>query len=175
MKNKTIILGGGCFWCTEAVFQMIKGVESVAPGYAGGEIDNPTYQQVSSGQTGHIEVVKIEYNPEILELKDLFEIFFAMHDPTSMDKQGHDAGPQYHSIIFWTEDDQRQQAENFIEAKQLKDEIKIVTEVRRLIKFYPAEDYHQNYYKNNTTKPYCILNIAPKIRKVEAQFGDSLE
>lgn len=173
---ETIVLGGGCFWCTEAVFKMLKGVLSVEPGYAGGQKENPTYEEVSSGKTGHAEVTKIEYDPRIVSLNTLLTVFFATHDPTTIDRQGNDVGEQYRSIILYSTDEQKKISENFI--KELQDSSiegnPIVTEVKMLEKFYPAEDYHKNYYENHKNQSYCQVIINPKLKKVQEKFADLL-
>jgi methionine-S-sulfoxide reductase len=170
-KTDVIVFGGGCFWCTEAVFNMFEGVVKTTPGYAGGTTKNPTYEQVCSGNTGHAEVLKVEYDPDKAPLKKLLEIFFSMHDPTSINQQGADYGSQYRSIILYTESDQESVIEDYI--KSIKGDYKkpIVTEVKKLEVFYPSEDYHKDYYKNNPLQPYCMLVIRPKIEKVKKEFG----
>lgn len=171
MQTKTIALGGGCFWCTEAVFSMFPGISKVEPGYAGGKSKNPTYREVCGGETGHAEVLKIEYNPETMPLEKLLEIFFAMHDPTTPNRQGADSGSQYRSIILYSDDDQRKAAEDCI--KRISEDYKkpIVTEIKRLDAFYPSEEYHKNYYKKNPLQPYCLLVISPKVNKIKKEFG----
>lgn len=174
---KSIVLGSGCFWCTEAVFKMIKGVLSVTPGYAGGEMENPTYEKVSSGKSGHAEVIKIEYDENILSLDKILTVFFATHDPTTLNQQGADVGEQYRSVIFYTEETERNISLEFI--KKLNDSSKygkdIVTEVKTLEKFYPAENYHHDYYSKNEEAPYCQIVINPKLEKVQKEFGDLLK
>ena len=148
MQSQVSVFGGGCFWCTEAVFGILKGVISVMPGYAGGETPNPNYESVSSGKTGHTEVLKIEYDPALITYRDLLTVFFASHDPTSRNRQGADVGTQYRSIILYSTDQQRIEAEQYI--KELVDSgVPVVTEVKELTRFFPAEAYHQNYYKNH--------------------------
>jgi peptide methionine sulfoxide reductase msrA/msrB len=159
-NKKIIYLGAGCFWCTEAVFQRIKGVIEVTPGYGGGFTENPTYEKVCAGQTGHIELAKIVYDNTICSLETILEIFFKIHDPTSMDKQGNDKGPQYRSAIFYTNNNQRKVIFEFIEG------MKIVTVIKPYINFYPAEDYHKNYYNNNRDTGYCQHVIDPKLKKL---------
>lgn len=171
---KTAVFGGGCFWCTEALFKSLKGVVSVASGYAGGTAENATYNKVSNGNTGHAEVIKIEYDPSIISYLDLLSVFFNTHDPTTLNRQGADTGTQYRSVIFYTEDDQKIEALKLI--KELGDnkayEKPVVTEVAPLDKFYPAEEYHQNYYENNKDAPYCEIVIAPKLEKLQKRFKD---
>jgi peptide-methionine (S)-S-oxide reductase len=175
MENriKTAVFGGGCFWCTEAIFQKLRGVKSVISGYAGGAVPNPTYEQVSSGSTGHAEVIKIDYDPQQVTYRDLLEVFFATHDPTTLNQQGNDRGTQYRSVIFYADDEQHQEAEAI--TKQLTEEKvysqPIVTQVAPLVDFYPAEDYHQNYYNNNSNQPYCQLVINPKLQKFKQKFA----
>ncbi len=159
--NEVIVLGGGCFWCVEAVYQQVTGVVSVEPGYAGGTIANPSYEQVCGGKTGHIEVVKITYNSALLSLSTLLEIFWKTHDPTSFDRQGNDVGSQYRSVVFYTTENQKREAER---EKQAIDGA--VTEIRPLEIFYPAEAYHHDYYERHKNEPYCQLVIAPKLRKL---------
>ncbi|MFA5077869.1 MAG: peptide-methionine (S)-S-oxide reductase MsrA [Dehalococcoidia bacterium] len=176
MKHKTevAVFGGGCFWCTEAIFSQLKGVSKVMPGYTGGRSDNPTYQQVCGGNTGHVEVVRIEYNPALISYNDLLEVFFYTHDPTTPNRQGNDAGEQYHSTIFYVDDAQKESAEKFIEKLNASGEFHapIVTTLRPLTKFYEAEDYHRDYYSENTNHVYCRVVIAPKLSKFRAKFKD---
>lgn len=171
---KTVTLGGGCFWCVEAVFQELKGVKKVVSGYAGGHVENPTYRQVCSGTTGHAEVAQITYDPAEVALPEILEVFWKTHDPTTKNRQGADVGPQYRSIILYLDDDQKRQAET------LKTELDasgafnapIVTEIVPLDRFYPAEDYHQNYYRQNSRQPYCQFVIVPKLDKFRKVFAD---
>jgi peptide-methionine (S)-S-oxide reductase len=169
---ETAVFGGGCFWCTEAVFGQLKGVVSVMPGYAGGTLANPTYEQVCTGNTGHAEVTRVEYNPAEISFNDLLTVFFATHDPTSLNRQGADVGTEYRSVIFYTTDDQKRDAEALIEQLNSSDPAgkRIVTEVVPLKAFYPAEKYHQEYYRNNSLAPYCQIVIDPKLRKLHRQF-----
>jgi len=175
--RETIVFGGGCFWCTEAVFKMLKGIISVESGYAGGKKENPNYEEVSYGFTGHAEVIKIEYEPDVISLNDLLIVFFATHDPTSKNKQGNDIGEQYRSIILYSTEGQKTEAEKFI--KELDNSSEkgkpIVTEVKKLERFYPAEDYHKNYYEDNKNKPYCQVVINPKLKKVQEKFSSLLK
>jgi peptide-methionine (S)-S-oxide reductase len=165
------VFAGGCFWCTEAVFERLKGVVSVMPGYTGGTVPNPTYLQVCSGRTGHAESVRVEFDPEKISYKDLLSVFFATHDPTTLNRQGADVGTEYRSAIFYTTDEQRQAAETYI--KELDEQLprNVVTEVVRLGQFYEAEDYHQQYYDNNAFAPYCQFVIDPKLHKLYKNFG----
>ncbi len=166
---QTIILGGGCFWCTETVYEQLKGIKSVTPGYAGGDMENPSYEQVSVGNTGHAEVIKVEYDPQELTVKDMLTVFLAVHDPTTLNRQGNDVGTQYRSIILYTTDEQKQTAEKLIQELN-QNGPKVVTEVMPFVKFFPAEDYHKNYYKNNQNSPYCQLVINPKLEKLKHRF-----
>ncbi len=179
MGNNTefAVFGGGCFWCTEAVFKMLRGVISVEPGYAGGTKENPSYEDVSSGTTGHAEVIHIEYSPSKVTYRDLLTVFFGSHDSTTLNRQGADVGTQYRSAIFTTSDAQKSEAEAFI--KELNDSntegAPVVTEVRPLEKFYPAENYHHDYYANNKEAGYCQIIINPKLQKVQQQFAALLK
>jgi peptide-methionine (S)-S-oxide reductase len=175
MATETAVLGGGCFWCTEAVFQEIKGVSRVVPGYAGGKQAEPSYQQVSAGTTGHAEVVKVEFDRNVISYKQLLQVFFATHDPTTRDRQGNDIGSQYRSIILYATDEQKKTAEETIaELNQEYFAGRIVTEVQPLGDFYEAEDYHHNYFKKNPTAGYCQVIISPKVAKLRKQFADLL-
>ncbi|MFA5399512.1 MAG: peptide-methionine (S)-S-oxide reductase MsrA [Dehalococcoidia bacterium] len=176
-KTETAIFGGGCFWCTEAVFSELKGVLKVMPGYTGGRSDNPTYQQVCGGNTGHVEAARIEYDPELISYTDLLEVFFYTHDPTTPNRQGNDVGEQYHSTIFYADDAQKELTEKYIEKLNESGEFRapIVTTLRPLTKFYEAEDYHQRYYENNAAQPYCRAIIAPKMSKFRAKFKNALK
>ena len=160
----TLILGGGCFWCTEAAFQMLK--IKVTPGYAGGNTKNPTYDEVCYKNTGHAEVIKVEYSKPIT-IEKILDIFFKVHDPTLLNRQGNDVGSKYRSIIFYTTEEQKKKIDIFIKSLQNNFEKPIVTEVKKLDKFYPAENYHKNYYKNNPLQPYCMFVIRPKINKLK--------
>ncbi len=170
------VFGGGCFWCTEAVFERLKGVLSVMPGYAGGLKDSPSYEEVSRGSTGHAEVIKIEYDPSVISFGDLLSVFFNTHDPTQLNQQGNDVGEQYRSAIFYTTDTQKQEAEFLIKEfgeKKAYDK-PVVTKVEPLGKFYPAENYHREYYNRNSDAPYCELVIAPKLDKLQRKFKQLL-
>lgn len=169
-------LGGGCFWCLDAVYRELNGVEEVVAGYAGGELPNPTYQQVCSGRTGHAEVVQIRYDAERITYRDLLEVFFTIHDPTQRDRQGHDVGPQYRSIILYHDDEQRRIAEA-VKREITEAELwpqPIVTEIAPLRAFYAAEPHHQDYYADNPAAPYCQLVIAPKVAKFRERFRERL-
>ncbi|HRH46940.1 MAG TPA: peptide-methionine (S)-S-oxide reductase MsrA [Pyrinomonadaceae bacterium] len=177
-KNlETATLAAGCFWCVEAVFDDLRGVEDVVSGYSGGHTENPTYQQVCSETTGHAEVVQIRFDPEELTYNDLLHVFFAVHDPTTLNRQGNDIGSSYRSAIFYHSDEQRKTAEEVI--NKLDDaniwEEPIVTEVTEFTNFYPAEDYHQEYFANNPTQPYCAAVVAPKVLKFRKMFIDKLK
>lgn len=168
-QAKIAVFGGGCFWCTEAVYGELKGVISVMPGYAGGTTANPTYEQVSSGNTGHAEAIRIEYDPAQISYNDLLTVFFATHDPTTLNRQGGDIGTQYRSIILYTDETQKNEAEAFIE-KLNSSGPKAVTELKPLESFYEAEDYHRQYYLKNSSAPYCQLVINPKLEKLKEKF-----
>jgi peptide-methionine (S)-S-oxide reductase len=176
-KLASAVFGGGCFWCVEAVFDELRGVESVTSGYAGGETKNPTYEQVCGGRTGHAEVIKIEYDPAQISFRDLLTVFFATHDPTTLNRQGNDVGTQYRSAVFYADEEQKQQTQAFIKeldaAKSFKSSI--VTTLEPLSDFYPAENYHQKYYANNPYQPYCQYMIPPKLSKLHKQFKELLK
>lgn len=176
-RTEVVAFGGGCFWCTEAVFKMLKGVASVLPGYAGGTIPNPTYEQVSTGTTGHAEVARLEYDPSLISLGDLLSVFFTAHDATTLNRQGNDVGTQYRSVIFYTTPEQKEEALQFIKnINDLTTEGKpIVTEVEPLETFYPAENYHKNYLEHHKDEMYCQLVINPKLKKVEEHFAELLK
>ena len=165
------MLGGGCFWCTEAVFRLFNGIIGAEPGYAGGSKSNPTYEQVCAGNTGHAEVLKVDYDPKAIPFETILDIFFTMHDPTSLNRQGDDVGNQYRSIILYTSDRQKEAVEKFIKNAQKDFQRPIVTEVKRLDKFWPAEEHHKRYYEKNRNLPYCSLVIGPKIAKVKKKYG----
>ncbi len=164
--KETIVLGGGCFWCMEAVFKRVEGVRSVVPGYAGGHKLNPTYEEVCTGTTGHAEVVKLDFDPEIISLKQILDIFFVAHDPTTPNRQGNDIGPQYRSIILYTSDKQIPIIEEAISKAQQIWRKPIVTEVKPLDTFWIAEEYHHNYFEKHPEKPYCQVVIKPKLEKL---------
>src|SRR5207249_4181870 len=177
MKSEVAVFGGGCFWCTEAVFDELRGVRSVVSGYAGGNVKNPTYEQVCGGLTGHAEVIKIEFDPSQITFKDLLTVFFATHDPTTLNRQGNDVGTQYRSAILYANDEQKREAKGFI--KEL-DAAKtfgkpIVTTLEPLTEFYEAEKYHQKYYTNNPYQPYCQVMIPSKLNKLHKQFSELLK
>lgn len=172
--EKTAVFGGGCFWCTEAIFQMLKGVSKVESGYAGGKMEKPSYEQVSSGRTGHAEVIRVTYDPNIIPYEDLLTVFFGSHDPTTPNRQGADVGEQYRSIILYQDDEEKQTAERVSKEIQdsLTDGTHVVTQIVPLEEFFKAEDYHQDYFKSNTSAPYCQLIIEPKIEKVKKRFAE---
>jgi len=175
MEKGQIVFGGGCFWCTEAIFKMLKGVESVTPGYTGGSVANPTYEQVCSGETGHAEAVLITYDPSLVKFEDLLTVFFGTHDPTTPNRQGSDVGTQYRSSIFYSTPDQKELAENFIkELNSREGGAPIITEVSALTTFYSAEDYHKDYFSNHAYAPYCQVVINPKLEKVQEKFANLL-
>ncbi len=174
-KMKQATFGGGCFWCTEAVFQRLEGVSKVVSGYSGGHVENPTYKQVTAKRTGHAEVVQVTYDPKVVDYKQLLEVFWKTHDPTTPNQQGADIGPQYRSVVFYHDDEQHELAEFF---KKKLDDSKyfpkpIVTEIKPLINFYPAEDYHQNFYNENPGHGYCMAVVASKVAKFREIFGAS--
>jgi peptide-methionine (S)-S-oxide reductase len=176
-NNQVAVFGGGCFWCTEAVFDELRGVQSVVSGYAGGKNKNPTYEQVCMGNSGHSEVIKIEFDPAQISFRDLMTVFFATHDPTTLNRQGNDAGTQYRSAIFYADEVQKAEAAAFMkeldEAKTFKNSI--VTTLEPLTEFYPAEDYHQKFYATNPYQPYCQDMIPPKLNKLHKQFNELLK
>jgi len=170
------VFGGGCFWCTEAVFQMIKGVSSVYPGYAGGTVENPTYEQICVGDTGHAEVVVVEYDPSVVSYKDLMTVFFGSHNPTEKNKQGADVGTQYRSVIFYTTESQKNEAEELInEINATSGGQTVVTEVEPLTDVYKAENYHKDYYTNHSNASYCQIVINPKLDKVKEKYANLLK
>jgi peptide-methionine (S)-S-oxide reductase len=174
---ETATFGSGCFWCTEAIFERVNGVVSVISGYSGGSVDNPTYEEVCSGTTGHAECTQITFDSSIVSYDELLEIFWKTHDPTTLNKQGNDVGTQYRSVIFYHNNEQKQKAE-YYKNKLTEEKIwekSIVTEIAKFEKFYPAEDYHQEYYENNPNQGYCSFVITPKVEKFEKIFKDKLK
>jgi peptide-methionine (S)-S-oxide reductase len=174
--NEVAMLGGGCFWCTEAVFSELKGVEKVESGYSGGSVANPSYEQVCTGDTGHAEVAQVTFDPSVISYKEILEIFFTTHDPTTLNRQGADVGTQYRSVIFYNSEEQKKTAE---EVKREIEQSKIwgkpiVTEIVPLKAFYKAEDYHQNYFKDNPRQAYCQVVIAPKVAKFRKHYSERL-
>ena len=174
MSTKRLVLGGGCFWCVEAIFSDVKGVSSAISGYAGGARANPSYENVCSGTTGHAEIVNISYDSDVVRLKELLDIFFVIHDPTTLNAQGADKGTQYRSIIYYANEEEHEIIAQAIKEKQADFRDKIVTEVSPLPEVFPAEGYHQNYYKLNPMQGYCQVVIAPKIQKFMTNFPDKL-
>src|ERR671933_442491 len=176
-RTEVATLGGGCFWCLEAVYDELRGVQSVESGYSGGPVPNPTYRQVCTGITGHAEVVQVTFDPEVTSFKEILEVFFAIHDPTTLNRQGADVGTQYRSAIFYHDEEQERVAREVIselEAEGVWDD-PIVTEVVPFEEFYVAEDYHQGYYRNNAYQPYCQVVIAPKVAKFRKEHLDRLK
>ena len=169
--------GGGCFWCTEAVFQQLSGVANVVSGYAAGETESPTYQDICTGATGHAEVIQIAFDPAVISFNDLLDVFFATHDPTTVNQQGADRGTQYRSIILWHTESQREEAKRKIKELDASDEFNapIVTQVQPIPTFYPAEGYHQDYFSSNPMQPYCLAVIPPKLKKLQEKFRDRLK
>ena len=176
-KDQRVVLAGGCFWCTEAVFQRFDGIISAISGYTGGTIKNPAYREVCTGRTGHAEGVEITFDPKIISFKTILEVFFATHDPTTLNRQGNDVGSQYRSGIFYTSENHKKEAEEFIEllARNSVFENDIVTEITPLDVFYKAEVSHQEYYNQNDQQPYCQFIIAPKIEKIKKYYSDKLK
>ena len=170
----TITFGSGCFWCTEAIFQQVKGVEKVVSGYSGGHVVNPTYEQICEKKTGHAEVCQLVYDPAVVGIPELLEVFWQTHDPTTLDRQGNDVGPQYRSVIFYHSEEQRKAAEEYKAALDASGAFPrpIVTTVEPFKNFYRAEEYHQNYYRNNPSQGYCYFVIRPKLEKFEKVFKD---
>ena len=175
--TKSVVFGGGCFWCTEAVFGMLKGVSKVEPGYAGGSVENPSYEKVSGGDTGHAEVIRVTYDPAVISYEDLLTVFFGSHDPATPNRQGADTGEQYRSIILYETDEEKKAAEKLIQEvdASLKDGTRVVTQLIPLGKFFPAEEDHQKYFEKNTSAPYCQLVIEPKVEKVRKRFAELLK
>jgi len=176
-KREVATLAGGCFWCLEAVFNQLKGVEQVVPGYSGGKITDPTYEQVCTGNTGHAESVQITFDPKVISYRELLDVFFSIHDPTTLNRQGADVGTQYRSAIFYHSEEQRAIAEQVmkeLEAAKVWN-APIVTEITQFQSFYPAEDYHLDYYHRNRQQPYCQVVIAPKVSKLRQRYADKLK
>ena len=168
-KTELATFGGGCFWCSEAIFLRLDGVISITPGYAGGTTPNPTYEQVCTGTTGHAEVIQVTFDPQKISFAKLLDVFWQAHDPTSLNRQGEDTGTQYRSIILWQDEAQKKIAAESKAATARQLGKPVVTEIVHLIKFYPAENYHQDYYRQNKDKPYCRMVIAPKLQKLEKE------
>lgn len=169
-----ITFGGGCFWCVESCFNMLKGVDAVISGYSGGHKANPTYEEVCTGETGHAEVVQIAYDPQIISYAQLMDVFFFLHDPTQLNRQGNDIGTQYRSVIFYKDDAEKTKAEEAMKKSEASGKYsgKYVTQITKLEKFWPAEQYHQGYYQANPTQPYCSAVVGPKIAKFKKHFGE---
>lgn len=172
--TETATLAGGCFWCIEAALKELRGVESVTSGYAGGHAENPTYEAVCRGETGHAEVVQVEFDPETISYRDLLEVFFTIHDPTQLNRQGPDVGTQYRSAVFYHDEEQRETAESVIETLDPLYDDDIVTEVEPLEAFYRAEAYHQDYFEKNPNNTYCVVNINPKLSKIRDKHAELL-
>ena len=171
-RTETATLGGGCFWCLEAVYENVKGVKDVVSGYAGGHTENPDYRSVCTGQTGHAEVVQITYDPEVVSFEDLLEIFWTIHDPTTLNRQGADVGTQYRSVIFYHDEKQKEIAERSKERAQKRFAAPIVTQIVPFTKFWPAEEYHQDYFRKNPYQGYCQAVVAPKVEKFREHHGE---
>lgn len=171
----SVVIGGGCFWCTEALFEELQGVVSVESGYAGGHVPNPTYEQVCNKDTGHAEVVKVTFDPSVISFRELLDVHFLTHDPTTLNRQGADTGPQYRSVIFYRTEEEKKDAEEAKKAAATHWKDPIVTEITAFTNYYPAEGYHQEYYAQNSRQPYCSFVIAPKIKKFREQFRDRLK
>lgn len=176
-KVETATLAGGCFWCLEAVYDQLKGVTGVVSGYAGGHVPNPDYRSVCSGSTGHAEVVQLSFDPAQISFKEILEVFFTIHDPTQLNRQGNDVGTQYRSAIFYHNEEQKETAEQVIRNLVAQNlwEKPVVTQLEPYTEFYPAEDYHQEYFENNPYQPYCLVIVAPKVAKFRKKFVDRLK
>ncbi len=177
MNTEKITFGNGCFWCTEAIFQQVKGVVKSTSGYSGGHVENPTYEQVCEKNTGHAEVIQIEFNPAEVTVDELLEVFWQTHDPTTLNRQGNDVGPQYRSVVFYHTDQQKERAEFYkkkLDASGAYDN-PIVTTIEPFTNFYVAENYHQDYYNRNGNQPYCYFVIRPKMEKFEKAFKDKMK
>lgn len=176
-KFKKATLGGGCFWCTEAVYKELKGVVDVTPGYSGGSIKNPAYREVCTGRTGHAEVVQVTYDPEEISFKEILDVFFMTHDPTTLNRQGNDVGTQYRSVIFYHDEEQKETAEEVIRILEKNNVYNnpVVTEITPLETFYKAEDYHKDYFERNEEQPYCQFVVAPKVGKFKSLFKNKLK
>lgn len=176
-KYKIATFGAGCFWCTEAVFERLEGVEKVISGYSGGSVRNPSYREVTTGRTGHAEVCQIYYDPEIISYEQLLDVFWNTHDPTTLNRQGNDVGPQYRSVIFYHNEEQKSLAEESLKAMEAsgKFSVPIVTEITEFKNFYEAEDYHQDYFANNPGQPYCTFVVKPKVDKLKSLYQDRLK
>lgn len=176
-NQQTAVLGGGCFWCLEAVFDDLRGVTSVESGYMGGQVDNPTYRQVCGGNTGHVEVVRVTFDPQIISFREVLDVFFSIHDPTTLNRQGADVGTQYRSVIFYDSEEQRHVAEQAIQELNASRAWPnpVVTAIEPATKFFVAEDYHQEYFANNSMQPYCQLVVSPKVKKFREEFAAKMK
>lgn len=176
-KLQTAVLGGGCFWCLEAVFDNLRGVKSVESGYMGGHVEKPTYRQVCGGNTGHVEVIRIMFDADEISFPELLDVFFTIHDPTTLNRQGNDVGAQYRSVIFYTSDEQRLQAQEAIAGINASHAWPdpVVTAIEPAKEFFIAEDYHQEYFANNSYQPYCQFVVAPKVKKFQQKFGEKIK
>ncbi len=174
MATEIATLGGGCFWCLEAVYQQLKGVQAVESGYAGGHVDNPTYEQVCEGTTGHVEVVRVTFDPDVVSYRDVLEIFFTIHDPTTLNRQGNDVGAQYRSVIYFHSPQQQETAKQVIAAMASVWDAPIITELGPAETYYKAEDYHQDYLQKNPLQGYCAFVVAPKVAKFRKTFADKI-
>lgn len=175
MATETATLGGGCFWCLEAVYQELKGIEQVESGYTGGQVPNPTYAQVCEGKTGHAEVIRLTYDPAVITYREILEVFFTIHDPTTLNRQGNDVGTQYRSVIYYHSPEQEETAKQVIAEMANVWDAPIVTELAPAGTYYKAETYHQNYYRDNPLQGYCAFVVAPKLSKFRQTFGDKLK
>ncbi|MCX9158230.1 peptide-methionine (S)-S-oxide reductase MsrA [Niveibacterium sp. 24ML] len=175
--DEIAVLGGGCFWCLEAVFEQVRGVQAVTSGYSGGHLSAPTYDDICKGSSGHAEVVQLRFDPAVVSYRELLEVFFVIHDPTTPNRQGNDVGPQYRSVIFWHSDAQRLAAQTMMESLQREGVFSapIVTELVPAAQFYPAEPYHQGYYRGHENQPYCAFVVAPKLGKFRQRFARLLK
>jgi len=175
--TQTAVLGGGCFWCVDAAFNQLQGVQRVISGYMGGHVQNPSYEQVCTGKTGHVEVAEITFDPAVISYEDLLEVFFTVHDPTTLNRQGNDVGEQYRSVIFYRDEEQHQRALKVIDELKKERAFKdpIVTAVEPASTFYPAESYHQDYFKNHPYQPYCMFVVSPKVKKIREKFAKKLK
>lgn len=167
--------GAGCFWCIETVFNRLRGVEAAISGYSGGPKPNPTYDEVCSGRSGHVEVVRVRFDPAVIAFEDLLDVLFEIHDPTTLNRQGNDVGTQYRSVIFWHTEQQRDQTHAFLAMQAPRFSRPIVTAVEPLVNFYPAEDYHQRYFEHSPGNPYCLFVVAPKVEKAEKRFAERIK
>ncbi len=175
--TQTAVLGGGCFWCVEAAFGQLQGVERVVSGYMGGHVQDPSYEKVCTGKTGHAEVAEITFDPAVITYEDLLHVFFTVHDPTTLNRQGNDVGTQYRSVIFYSDEEQHKTAQKVIDelTKERAFKDPIVTALEKVSTFYPAESYHQDYFKNHPYQPYCMFTVSPKVKKIREKFATRLK